>query len=86
MQNVVIWDFAAGVHLSETQNHIHTEYVYTVYLFTQGKGGGAGWTREKVRGATVQKAGQKYQHDGLYPQSINSDKHLPQRTFTGQYF
>ncbi len=29
----------------------------TVYLFTQGRGGGESWTRETVSGATVQKAG-----------------------------
>jgi hypothetical protein len=37
-------DFAAGVCLSEAQNFIppsflsHTVYVYTVYLYTQGRG------------------------------------------------
>ncbi len=69
-------DFAAGVYLSEAQNPIlhalHTVYVYTVYLFNirTGKGGGAGeiWTREKGRGATVHKAGQKFQHDWVYLQ------------------
>jgi hypothetical protein len=34
--------------------------VYTAYLFTQGKGEGEGeLTREKARGATVNKAGLK---------------------------
>jgi hypothetical protein len=30
----------------------HTVYVYTVYLITQRRGRGDGWTREKGRGAT----------------------------------
>ncbi len=32
------------------------------------------------------KLGRKYQHDGLYLQSINSDRHRPQSPFTGQFF
>jgi hypothetical protein len=44
------------------------------------------WTREKVKGITVHKAGSKYQHDRLYLQPINSDKHLPQSPFTGKFF
>ncbi len=39
--------------------HTHTVYLYTVYLFTQRKGEGESWTREKVRVATVLKAGSK---------------------------
>ncbi len=51
--------------LSEAPNPIstlplHTVFVYTVCLFTQGRGiGGESWAREKVREATVHKAGSK---------------------------
>jgi hypothetical protein len=40
---------------------LHTAYVYTVHgiLIHTRKGGGGSWTREKVRGATVHKAGSK---------------------------
>ncbi len=52
---------------------IHNVYLYTVHLFTQGRGGEL--TREKVSGAIVHKAGRKYLHNWLYLQSINSIKH-----------
>ncbi len=68
MQNVVIQKltckggFAAGVYLSEVQNLItppplHTEYVYKVYLFTQGRGEGGELNQRE--GATDPKAGAK---------------------------
>jgi hypothetical protein len=55
---------------------LYTCIQYIVLIHT-GKGvrGGGELTREKVRGAKVHKAGQKYQHDCLYLQCINSIKH-----------
>jgi hypothetical protein len=42
---------------------VRARTLYSIlYLFTQGRGGG-GLTRDKVRGATVHKAGRKYQRD-----------------------
>ncbi len=58
-----------------------THCIQYTYSHSEG-GGGDSWTREKVRGATVHKAGSKYQH----LQFINSDKHLPQSPFTSQFF
>ncbi len=40
----------------------------------------------KAMGQQFTKLGRKYQHDWLCRQSINSDKHLPQSPFTGQFF
>ncbi len=51
--------FAAGVDQSEVQNPITPPPLHTVYLFTQGKGGGESLTREKGRGAIVHKARSK---------------------------
>ncbi len=42
-------------------------------------------TREKVRVATVHKAGSNTNMTDLYLQSINSDKHLPQSPSSGQF-
>ncbi len=67
---------------------LHAVSVYTVYLFTQGRGVG-GWRVEpegRLEGQQFTKLVRKYQHGLLYFQSINSDKHLPQRPFTGKFF
>ncbi len=55
-------EFAAGVYLSEDQKHIpplHIVYVYSVYLFTQGRGEQGELNRREIRGARVHKAGSK---------------------------
>jgi hypothetical protein len=61
-------DFAAGVYLSEAHNPVpppplHTVFVYTVYLFLQGREKGGRVepeTRSQThRGVTVHKAGSK---------------------------
>ncbi len=54
---------------------------------TLGVGGGRGVeTVRRIEGQQFTKLCRNYQHDWLYLQSINSDKHLPQSTFTGQFF
>ncbi len=80
-------DFAAGVYLPEAQKYPPPYTLYSCIQYTYShreRGGEESWNIEKVRGAT--KLGQKYQHDLLYLQSINSDKYLPQSPFTGQFF
>jgi hypothetical protein len=57
---------------------------YIVYLFTQGGGGGRVEPERTLEGQQLSKLGQKYQL--VYLQSLNSDKHLPQSPFTGQFF
>jgi hypothetical protein len=86
-------DFAVGAYLSVAQNplplpSLHNVYVYTVYLFTQGRwvGGNKSWTRGKVRWATFHKAGSKIPTWLTVSPVKNSDKHLPQSPFTGQFF
>jgi hypothetical protein len=60
-------DFAAGVYLSVAQNPyppLNTVYVYTVYLFPQGRGKGGGRVEPERRGEGQQltKLGRKQQH------------------------
>ncbi len=64
---------------------LHTVHVYTVYLFTKGRGRRVEPER-RLEVQTFTKLGRKYQQNWLYLQSINSDKHLPQDLFTGQFF
>ncbi len=71
-----------------------TVYVYKVYLFTQGGGGGS-WTREKGRGkqgrVQITKLGWKYQHaectqEICFLMSKNSDNPMPCREVPLQSF
>jgi hypothetical protein len=78
---------------------LHTVYVYTVYSI-QYTVYSIQYTVYSIvstvystleperRGEEQQftKLGQLYQHDRLYLQSINYDKHLPQSPFTGLFF
>jgi hypothetical protein len=48
------------------------------YLHREGGKDGRVEPERRLEGKQVTKLGRKYQHDGLYLQSINSDKHLPQ--------
>ncbi len=60
--------------------------VYVQVLIHTGKGGGGRVELERrLEGQQVTKLGRKYQHDWMYLQSINSDKHLPQSPFTGKF-
>jgi len=51
-----------------------------------GQGGGGVVSERRGEGQQFTKLGRKYQFECLYPQSINSDKHLPQSPWTGQFF
>ncbi len=83
-------DFAAGVYLTEGQNHITPPpltHCMRVYMYTYFHREGGGIEPEKwLEGQQFTKLGRKYQHDLMYLQSINSYKHLPQSPFTGQFF
>ncbi len=66
----------------------HCIRVYSMYIhYSHREGvGGGGVELNQREGATVHKARSKIQHDWLYLQSINYDKHLPQSPFIGQFF
>jgi hypothetical protein len=61
-------DLAAGVYLSEAQNPIlpppyklYSVYVYTVHLFTQGRGGGSVPPKRRLAGQPFTKLSKKNQ-------------------------
>jgi hypothetical protein len=63
---------------------LHTVSVYTLYsiLNHTGNGGrGESEPEKRLEGQQFAKLGRKYQHDWLYIQSINSNKHLLQSPF-----
>jgi hypothetical protein len=66
LENGLRRGFAAGVYLSKGQNNeippSPTVYIYTVYLFTQGKRGGVDPER-RLEGQHFTKQVRKYQHD-----------------------
>jgi hypothetical protein len=55
------------------------------YTYSHREGGRIELER-RLEGQQFTKLGRKYQHDWLYPQSINSDKQLAQSPFTSQFF
>ncbi len=59
---------------------------HTLSVYTLIRGRGRGERVEPERRLEFTKLARKYQHDWLYLQSINSDKHLPQSSFTGLFF
>ncbi len=63
-----------------------THRPYTYCTLTQGRERGGVEPERKLKGQQFTKLGRKYQHDWLYLQSLNSDKHMPQSPFTGKFF
>jgi hypothetical protein len=63
----------------------HCIRVYSVLIHT-GKWGVRVEPERRLEAQQFTKPGQKYQHDGLYLQSINSNKQLAQSPFTGKFF
>ncbi len=70
-------DFAAGVYLYEEKPLIppftHCIRVYSILTHREGRGENE--PERRGEGQQFTKPGRKYQHDWLYLQSINSDKH-----------
>ncbi len=62
----------------------NTLSVYTVLWHREGEGRVE--PERRLEGQQFTKLGRKYQQDWQYLQSINSDNHLPQSTFTDNFF
>jgi hypothetical protein len=58
----------------------------TQYTYSHMEGGGGVEPERRGEGQQLKKARSKIQHDGVYLQVINSDKHLPQSPFLGKFF
>jgi hypothetical protein len=80
-------DWAAGVFLSAAQNSLprppYTLYTCIVYLFTQGRGGRV---ESERRGEEQQGIIKITRLNMTECTQENSDKHLPQISFPGQFF
>ncbi len=66
--------------------HLHAEYIYTVYLFTQGRGDGGGGRVEPERGKHLQSWVENTNITDCISSLLFSEKHLPKSPFTGQFF
>ncbi len=95
LKNLLYTDFSAGVYLSEAPSPpwphnplplTHCIRAYCTFTQTEKGVGGELNQERRLEGQQSTKLGRKYQHDRLYLQSINSDKYLPQSSFTGQFF
>jgi len=71
LQQNTVWS-STGIN-TPTNSQTHTVFIYFE-------------PERSIDGQQFTKVGRKYQHDWLYIQSINSDKHLLQSPFTGQFY
>ncbi len=70
------------------QNPVPLPPLHTVYILihTGKEGGGRVEPERRLEEQQFKRLGRKYQHDWMYLQFVNSDKHLPQSPITGQVF
>jgi hypothetical protein len=66
-----------------TPSFPHTHIIHYTCSKREGDGEGRIVPERMLEGKQFIKPGRKYQHDWLYVQSINSEKHLLQSPFTG---